>query len=100
MTTTNKRLSYGTLGTSDATLYTVPISTSSIIKTLTLCNAGLVEDKITISLNNLSILFEFIIASHDTINIPLEQILAEGETIKGLSTLGTTNYYISGKEVA
>lgn len=100
MSVINKRLCSGILTTSRTTLYTVPTNNYTIIKTITLCNVGNTDDNITIFLNNTEILFQFIIVSHDTINIPVEQILSSNELIEGISSSGITNFYISGKEVS
>lgn len=103
MATTNKRLCAGTLTDSSATIYTAPASSGNyaILKSLILCNKTASVAKATILLDDVEIVAARAIYPFDTICIPvIDQIVQEGETIKGFSdTASAINYYLSGKEV-
>jgi len=98
---TNKRLAAGTLSDSNATLYTVPASTTTIVKSLALCNTTAGAVTVTLKLNGIEILSGKSLAANETyILSSLDQIIGAGELIEGsASATSAIKYYISGKEV-
>lgn len=102
MAIVDKRLCSGTLSGSEATLYTVPAGTYTIIKALTLCNKTSAAVPATLSLDGIEVICQHDIAAYDTITIPfMDQILEAGELIQGSAeSASAINYYISGKEVS
>ncbi|MCM3131914.1 hypothetical protein M3629_03910 [Paenibacillus polysaccharolyticus] len=96
-----KRLGKGTFGTASATQYTVPVSTTTLVKAITLCNKTASDATVTLLFGGTEVIYQHTIKARDTVTIPfLDQIIQAGETITGLAgTANAINYYISGKEV-
>jgi len=98
---TNKRLAAGTLSDSNATLYTVPTSTTTIVKSLILCNTTAAAVTVTLKLNGIEIMSGKSLAANETYMLSsLDQIIGAAELIEGsASAASAIKYYISGKEV-
>lgn len=101
MAVVSKRLAKGTFSTASATQYTVPTSTTTLVKAITLCNKTASDATVTLLFGGTEVIYQHTIKARDTITIPfLDQILQSTETITGLAgTASAINYYISGKEV-
>jgi hypothetical protein len=101
MATTDKRLCSGTLADSNATLYTVPAVTKTIIKALTLCNKTASPATVIIKFAGVEVIYTYTILGYDTITIPFfDQMIDATELIEGSASSATTvNYYMSGKEI-
>lgn len=99
---TDKRLCKGTLGSTEGTLYTVPASTTAIVKAVTLCNKTATPATVTLKLAGTEVLYQHTISGNDSLTIPfMDHILDATETIAGLSgTASAINYYITGKEIS
>lgn len=100
MSATSKRLCSGTLTDSNATLYTAPAATTTIIKALTLCNKTATPTTATIKFDAIEVICTYTILAYDTVTIPFfDQIIEATELIEGSSgTASAINYYISGIE--
>lgn len=98
---TNKRLAAGTLSDSNTTLCTVPASTTTIVKSLALCNTTARAVTVTLKLNGIEIMAGKSLAANETyILSSLDQIIGAAELIEGsASAAASIKYYISGKEV-
>lgn len=98
---TNKRLAAGTLSNSNATLYTAPASTTTIVKSLALCNTTAAAVTVTLKLNGIEIMAGKSLAANETYMLSsLDQIIGAAELIEGsASAAASIKYYISGKEV-
>jgi len=97
---TLKTLYSGTLGTASASLYTVPASTTTIIKEIILCNKTSSAVTATITFDGINIVGGKSIAANDTLVIELHSILLAGKIIAGLSnTASAVDCFISGIEV-
>lgn len=98
----NKRLYKGTVTATNATLYTVPILTSTYVKAITLCNNTSSDHTITIKFAGLEVISVHTIIARNTITIPfIDQILEAGELIEGSAdAISSINVYISGREVS
>lgn len=100
MPNTPKTLASGTLGTSSTTLYTVPGSTTTIVKEIVLCNKTGSAATATITFDGKNIVAAKSIPANDTLVIPLSSVIAAGKIIAGLAgTASAIDYYISGVEV-
>lgn len=101
MAINNKRLASGTLSNANATLYTVPASTKTIIKSISLCNTSASPATITLSLNGIYVFSAYSLAANSYLHIPqFDQIIDATELFEGLSgTDAVIDYYISGKEI-
>lgn len=100
MAYTPKTLASGTLGTSSTTLYTVPASTTAIVKEVVLCNKTGSAATATITFDGKNIIAAKSIPANDTLVVPLSSVLATGKIIAGLASAGSAiDHYISGIEV-
>ena len=102
MADTLKLLGKGTLTTSEATLYTVPASTTTIVKSiiLWLCNKTDTDATVNLKFAGTEIYVEHKVALKDTLCIQLTSVLEATATIIGkASAADTINYYISGIDV-
>lgn len=101
MADTLKNLYSGELGTVSATLYTVPVSTTTIVKEIILANKTATATTATIKFAGSNIIATKSIPSNDTLIVPLTSILIAGALIEGLAGTATAiDCYISGIEVA
>ena len=100
MAIVSKRLCKGTLGTTSATLYTVPALTLTVVKAVTLCNITAVGATVTLAFAETSVIHSFTLNPYDTVTIPfMDQVLHAGEVLAGhAGTASAITYYISGKE--
>lgn len=100
MADTLKQLYKGTLTTSSATLYTVPTSTTAIIKEIILTNKTDTAATATITFDGSTIVGAKSIAANDTLVIELHSIIPAAAIIAGLAGTGSAiDIYISGIEV-
>ena len=100
MADTLKMLGKGTLGTTEATMYTVPISTKTIVKSIILCNKTDTDATVNLKFAGTEIYVEHKVALKDTLCIQLTSVLEATATIIGkASAADTINYYISGIDV-
>ncbi|WP_135546957.1 hypothetical protein [Paenibacillus cymbidii] len=97
----DKRLGKGTLTTSNATLYTVPNSTTTYIKAVNICNISGSSATVTLKFAGTEILNGQAIEANNSLAVFFDQILNATELIEGLASAGSAiTYYISGKEVS
>lgn len=98
---TLKNLYKGTLGTSSATLYTVPAATKAIVKEIILCNKTATDATATITFDGVNIICGKTVPKNDSYVVEFHSILETGKIIAGLASAGTAiDVYISGIEVA
>lgn len=97
----DERLCKGTLSDANATLYTAPAGTKTIVKSLSLCNTGGVVVTVTLKLAGVEIFAGHSLAANSSLNIQnLDQILETGELIEAnAGAAGAVKYYLSGKEI-
>lgn len=98
---TDKRLGKGTLAATNGTLYTVPASTKTIVKSVMLCNTGAAAATLALKLAGVEIFAGHSLVANSSLTIQnLDQILEAGELIEGsASAADTVRYYLSGKEI-
>lgn len=106
MANTIKQLSHSALtATTTTTLYTVPASTSTIIKEILICNTDTVSRTVTLQAGGTTgvadrILGTMSISPSETKVISLSTVLTTGQTITGgASTASVVSCIISGVEV-
>lgn len=101
MATTSKALFRGAATTTTSTtLYTVPASTTTVVTDIVVTNTAGTAGSFTISLDDVSIATTVSVGAYDSTVIPLKQVLATTETIKGGASATTINFHISGVEIA
>lgn len=98
----DKRLCKGTLTTSNATLYSVPASTTTYVKAVNICNISGSSATVTLKFAGTEILYTQTIEAGNSLAVPFyDQILNATELIEGLASAGSAiTYYISGREVS
>jgi hypothetical protein len=105
-TLTAKRLSQTALSTTLTTaLYTVPASTSTIVKEIVLCNTDSVSRTVTLYAGNGTTVAQTILAAKslvagETFILSLSTVLATADTISGGASVGSmVSCTISGVEI-
>jgi hypothetical protein len=105
----SKKLYWGTPGTTETTLYTVPTSTTTFIKEIWLCNTTSTAATISLSIVNSGgaagtgnrILQAYSVPPNGVVVIACQEHMDAGDVISGLQgTSGAINLRISGVEVA
>lgn len=106
MALTAKSLSHSALtATTTTTLYTVPASTSTIVKEILLCNTDTVARTVTLQAGSTSgvadrIINTLNIQANETKTISLSTVLTTGQTITGGASTGSVvSCLISGVEI-
>lgn len=101
MPQTSKALFRGAATTTTTTLlYTVPASTTTVVTDIVVTNTAGSAGTFTISLNDVSIATTVSVGAYDSTVIPLKQVLATTNTIKGGASATTINFHISGVEIS
>ncbi|MED5042764.1 hypothetical protein P9848_12600 [Geobacillus stearothermophilus] len=101
MAATAKRLYKGTAGTSVTTAYTVPASTTTIVKNIVMTNKTGSAATITITIAGVEVVNNYSVAANDTVVIDLSLVMSATETITvQAGTANAINVYISGVEVS
>lgn len=101
MATLPKKLYIGTPGTTSATLYTVPASTTTILKNVVLSNTTATTAVVTIGVGGKNILTNYTVAANDTAVVDLSLVLSASDTITCVqTTANAVNVFLSGVEVA
>ena len=99
MANTFKVFFSGAASTSSTTLYTVPASTTAYVSSILVANTSASSQTYTILLNDVSAGTTVSVPANDTALLEIKQILAAGQTIKGLASATTVNFHISGLEI-
>jgi hypothetical protein len=99
MANTFKALFRGAASTSNATLYTVPASTTTLVNNIAVTNTASTSLTYDILLDDVLLSASAIVPANDTIIVDLKQVLTENETIKGKSSSTAANFHISGLEI-
>jgi hypothetical protein len=86
--------------TTSTTLYTVPSATTTVVTDIVVTNTAGSAGTFTISLNDVSIATTVSVGAYDSTVIPLKQVLATTNTIKGGASATTINFHISGVEIS
>lgn len=100
MADTYKNLYKGTLANTSGTLYTVPVSTQTLITEIVLCNKTTTDATATITIDGTNIICGKTIPKNETYVVELHSIIEASKIIAGLSgTASAIDIYISGIEV-
>ena len=86
--------------TTTTTLYTVPASTTTVVTDIVVTNTAGASGSFTMSLNDVSVATLVTVGAYDSTVIPLKQVLATTQTIKGGASATTINFHISGVEIS
>lgn len=100
MPNTFKVLFRGAAATTSTTLYTVPALTTTYISSILVSNTASANATYTILLNDVSAGTSVTVPANDTALLEIKQILAAGQTLKGLASATTVNFHVSGLEIS
>lgn len=97
----NKPIFRGTLAATNATLYTVPASTTGVVLNVVFTNTTASSVTGTLSLNGVAIFSAAPVPAGTTVSFDLRQALSAGQAITGFaSTASALNCHISGVEIS
>lgn len=101
MATATPALLYrGAASTSNATLYTTPSSTTTIVTNIIVANTASTAATFDLSLGGVQIFNDAAIAANTSAFFDLKQALVTTDLIEGLASATTVNFHISGVEIA
>jgi hypothetical protein len=101
MATISKALFRGAATTTTSTtLYTVPSGYTGVVTEIMVVNTAGTSGTFTMALNDVSIATTVTVGAYDSTVIPLKQVLAASNTIKGGASATTINFHISGVEIS
>lgn len=103
MATTSKVLARVAAQTSNATLYTVPTtSTTTVVTNIAITNTATSAATATINLDTVAILSSVNIPANSTTFVDLKQVIPANnpaKTVTGSASATTVNFHISGVEI-
>lgn len=95
-----KKLYNGTPGTTSTTLYTVPASTTTIVKEILVCNTTSSPATITVTADATPILSGVTVPANDILAVELSVVLETTDVLAALQgTAAALTVYASGIEV-
>lgn len=100
MATTSKALFRGAASTSNATLYTTPSATTTIVTNIVVSNTAASAATFDLSLDGVQVFNDAAIAANSSAFFDLKQVLVATDLIEGSASAVTVNFHISGVEVA
>jgi hypothetical protein len=97
---TPKSLSAHVVTTGSTIRYTVPAATTTIVKSIILCNATASDITITTTANGVNLTYLFPVRAYETVSLDISLVMPTGQTIstQGSSASGL-NVIISGVEI-
>lgn len=97
----NKPLFRATLGATNATLYTVPASTTAVLLNVVFANTTASAVAGTLALNGVVLFPAVSIPAGSTVSFDMRQALSAGQALTGFaSTASALNCHVSGIEVS
>lgn len=100
MANTFKVLFRGAASTSEATLYTTPAATTTLISSILVTNTAASSATYDILLNDVAIANDVSVPANDSALLEIKQVIEAGQTIKALASATTVNFHISGLEIS
>lgn len=96
------------IATTNTTLYTVPVSTSTVVSTITVCNRSSTATSFRVAIrpagasisNEHYIYYDVAIAGNDTFAATLGITLATTDVITVYATLATLSFNLFGQEIS
>lgn len=99
-TFSNKVLHRDAAQTGSSTLYTVPASTTTIVNSIAVHNAGSSTRTYTLSLNSVQLFGTVSITAKDTHQYELAQPMTAAQVITGNASSADVKFHICGVEIA
>ncbi|MBB5325206.1 hypothetical protein HNQ34_002306 [Anoxybacillus tepidamans] len=101
MAATAKRLYLGNPSTTLTTVYTVPVNTTTIVKSIVICNTSATDTTASIVISTAGIVYNMPIKGKDTVIIDMSLVMYANDTIQVQQGIANNlNITISGVEVA
>jgi hypothetical protein len=100
MATTSKAMYRGAATTSNATLYTVPSSTTAVVTNIVVTNTAGTSATYTIKLDGVDILSGVTLPANGVSAVDIKQVLSATDLIEGSASATSVNFHISGVEIA
>ena len=100
MATTSKVLARTAASTSNATLYTTPSATTTIVTNIVVANTAATAATFDLSLDGVQVFNDAAIAANSAAFFDLKQALAATDLIEGSASAVTVNFHISGVEIS
>jgi len=100
MANTFKKLFRGAASTSNATLYTVPAETTTLLNNVLVVNTTASVQTYSLSLENVSMAASVTVPANDTAVLDIKQVLTASATVAGFASASTVNFHISGLEIS
>ena len=88
----------GAAGTSSATLYTVPSSTTSVLTDIVISNTSTNQQYVTMTVDGVNILPAVPISANTVINLQPKTVIATTKILAGFATSADVKFHISGVE--
>jgi hypothetical protein len=88
----------GAAGTSTATLYTVPSSTTSVLTDIVISNTSSNQQYVTMTVDGINILPAVPISANTVINLQPKTVMATTKILAGFATSADVKFHISGVE--
>jgi len=99
MANTFKKLFRGPASTSNATLYTVPAETTTLLNNVLVVNTTASVQTYSLSLEDVSMAASVTVPANDTAVLDIKQVLTASATVAGFASASTVNFHISGLEI-
>lgn len=99
MAATPKLFYRGAAELTNATLYTVPSSTTAVLTDIVISNTNANQQYVTITVDGINILPVVPINANSVTNFQFRTVIPTGDIIAGLATSTDVKFHISGVEI-
>jgi len=89
----------GAAGTSSATLYTVPASTTAVLTDIVVSNTSSSQQYVTMTVDGVNILPTVPISANTVITIQPKTVIPTGDIVAGYATSADVKLHVSGVEI-
>lgn len=89
----------GAAETTNATLYTVPAATTSVLTDIVVSNTNANQQYVTITVDGINILPTIPVSANSVTNFQFKTVIPTGDLIQGLATSTDVKFHISGVEI-
>lgn len=100
MAATPKLFYRGAAELTNATLYTVPSSTTAVLTDIVISNTNANQQYVTITVDGINILPTIPVSANSVTNFQFKTVIPTGDIIAGLATSTDVKFHISGVEIA
>ena len=90
----------GAAGTSSATLYTVPASTTAVLTDIVVSNTSSSQQYVTMTVDGVNILPAVPVSANTVINLQPKTVMGQNKILAGYASSTDVKFHISGVEIA